>query len=648
MSTQVQWRRGNASEHNAFTGANAEITVDTTNWTLRVHDGTTQGGYQIVSNSATQTLLNKTLNSATIAGNTTISGNLIPSANVTYSLGTPNFRFKDLWLSGSTLYIGSSNISINNNQITLYNESGSSFAVAGSGSFDLSGIDANIGTIRTNLNTLDSNVGAYEIYANTSINNINANIGAFQTYANANIGVIKNDIGSITSTANANTAAYLPSYSGSVGGTITTASQPNITTLDGVTSIGSGFGSVVSQGNLTVVGNLTVQGNTLTVGSTNLAVSDSIIELHSFANLAPLVSDDGRDIGIHLHYYKNSDSLAFFGWENDTETLIYLQKATETSSNVTGTYGNVQFGSLLLSNTTTSTSTTTGSFQVRGGAGISGNVYSDRLYVADGVYWSGNSSAFSSSPGGTTGQLQYNNNSTFAGANISFNNANGNLWITSITPSVSSTTGALVVSGGVGISGVTTAGGNIVAASGTVSTSATTGALVVNGGIGITGNVFTSGWLVPTANTTQNIGSSTNWWGTIFGVSQQAKYADLAENYASDKDYDKGTVVIFGGEAEITISSITHDTRVAGVVSTNPGYLMNASTLGLPIAFTGRVPCKVQGPVEKGTVLVTSNIPGVAEALNSSLFRPGCILGKSLESISDNSIKTIEVVVGRF
>jgi hypothetical protein len=66
------------------------------------------------------------------------------------------------------------------------------------------------------------------------------------------------------------------------------------------------------------------------------------------------------------------------------------------------------------------------------------------------------------------------------------------------------------------------------------------------------------------------------------------------------------------------------------------------------IALTGRVPCRVKGTVAKGTVLVTSDVPGVAEAVNNSMYRPGCVLGKSLGQINNTSIQTIEVVVGRF
>jgi hypothetical protein len=182
----------------------------------------------------------------------------------------------------------------------------------------------------------------------------------------------------------------------------------------------------------------------------------------------------------------------------------------------------------------------------------------------------------------------------------------------------------------------------------TTSTSTTTGALVVRGGAGFAANIFTAGWIIPSGNVSQNLGSSTQWWNLVYGKSVQAQYADLAENYLADKEYQPGTVLIFGGELEVTVTNVTHDTAVAGVVSTNPAYLMNAASGNVSVAFTGRVPCFVKGPVTKGTVLVTSEVPGVAEAVHQGLYRPGCVLGKSLEAIVDASIKTIEVVVGRF
>jgi len=134
----------------------------------------------------------------------------------------------------------------------------------------------------------------------------------------------------------------------------------------------------------------------------------------------------------------------------------------------------------------------------------------------------------------------------------------------------------------------------------------------------------------------------------FLGVASSAKYADLAENYVADAIYMPSVVVVFGGEKEITVSTQSHDTRVAGVISTNPAYLMNSECDGLPVAFTGRVPCMVKGPVNKGDLLVTSIEPGVAQALVSEEFKPGCVFGKSLEQITDSNIATIEVVVGRY
>ena len=132
-------------------------------------------------------------------------------------------------------------------------------------------------------------------------------------------------------------------------------------------------GNLILPGNLVVPRDTTISGN-LGVNGGQVTIFDSILGLHTYANTAAWTVDDGRDIGIRMHYYKGVDKLAFLGWENTTQTLQYLQDATETSSNTTGTFGNVQFGSLLLSNTTTSTTTTTGALIVSGGAGIAGNI----------------------------------------------------------------------------------------------------------------------------------------------------------------------------------------------------------------------------------------------------------------------------------
>ena len=146
-----------------------------------------------------------------------------------------------------------------------------------------------------------------------------------------------------------------------------------------------------------------------------------------------------------------------------------------------------------------------------------------------------------------------------------------------------------------------------------------------------------------------NIGSSGQAFNTVFAKASSAQYADLAEKYTSDVNYAPGTVLIFGGAKEVTISTVSHDTRVAGVVTTNPGFIMNETlTNSVTVALTGRVPCQVLGPINKGDRLVASQHPGVAQRLMTTLYEPGCIIGKSLEILDTNEIKLIEIAIGRF
>ena len=130
------------------------------------------------------------------------------------------------------------------------------------------------------------------------------------------------------------------------------------------------------------------------------------------------------------------------------------------------------------------------------------------------------------------------------------------------------------------------------------------------------------------------------------GVATSARYADLAERYEADAVYDEGTVLVIGGVKEVTVTTVFADTRVAGIVSKNPAYMMN-SEAGTDethpyIALKGRVPCKVMGYIEKGDLLVTSAHPGYATAAKS--VAAGAVIGKALESQSEG-FGVIEVLV---
>lgn len=125
----------------------------------------------------------------------------------------------------------------------------------------------------------------------------------------------------------------------------------------------------------------------------------------------------------------------------------------------------------------------------------------------------------------------------------------------------------------------------------------------------------------------------------------QARYADVAERYEADAQYDAGTVVVFGGDKEITMANGEYDHRVAGVISSAPAFLMNKDAgddASHPaVALTGRVPCKVTGTIKKGDLLCTSGVAGHAMAGEAKC---GHMIGKALEDF-DGEAGVIEVLV---
>ena len=161
-----------------------------------------------------------------------------------------------------------------------------------------------------------------------------------------------------------------------------------------------------------------------------------------------------------------------------------------------------------------------------------------------------------------------------------------------------------------------------------------------------TRNVEIFGNVVPTASNTYTLGNTTQWWSKAFTVSATAQYADLAENYVGDASYAAGTVVEFGGTHEITLCDTDMSSRVAGVVSTNPAYLMNGTQTGeniVAVALTGRVPTKVRGPISKGDLMVSA---GDGHARAEGIPQVGTVIGKALEDFNGDS-GVIEVVVGK-
>jgi hypothetical protein len=169
---------------------------------------------------------------------------------------------------------------------------------------------------------------------------------------------------------------------------------------------------------------------------------------------------------------------------------------------------------------------------------------------------------------------------------------------------------------------------------------------ITGGNLSVSTGTVTLGSIVnANANGAGNIGNSTGYFNTIFAKATSAQYADLAEMYVSDADYEPGTVLIFGGEQEVTLATQQSDHRVAGVVSTNPSFVMNSKLEHdhvAVIALTGRVPTKIFGPVRKGDLMISST-DGRACACNQP--QTGTVIGKSLENF-DGHKGIIEIVVG--
>ena len=163
----------------------------------------------------------------------------------------------------------------------------------------------------------------------------------------------------------------------------------------------------------------------------------------------------------------------------------------------------------------------------------------------------------------------------------------------------------------------------------------------------LNGNELITGNLIPDVDATYNIGSPTATLLNIYATASSAKYADLAENYLADTNYPIGTVLMLGGEAEVTIA-VAESTAIVGTVSQSPAYLMNSGLIGdyvVPVSYIGRVPCRVVGTVNPGDHLIVSSIPGVAKS--SDKYLPGQLIGKAIGSHNSDAEGTIEILVGR-
>ena len=189
-------------------------------------------------------------------------------------------------------------------------------------------------------------------------------------------------------------------------------------------------------------------------------------------------------------------------------------------------------------------------------------------------------------------------------------------------------------------------GANIVATTLSATGNVVAGNVVLSRSISVNSGAGTTAIINAGGNAVGNIGATGAYFNQVFAQATTALYADLAEVYEADAEYAPGTVVVFGGDKEVTVTGAAADPRIAGVISEKPSYLMNnglTADYRAIVALTGRVPTFVHGPVVKGDMMISAG-DGYAQACSTPAM--GTVLGKALENFNGKNGK-IEIVVGR-
>jgi hypothetical protein len=390
-------------------------------------------------------------------------------------------------------------------------------------------------------------------------------------------------------------------------------------------------------GDLSVTGNATLSGNILGDRIVNGTTSIEIQTANGNSNIS----------------VAGTSNVAVFA-----STGVFITGVNSVSGNVTG-------GNILTAGLISATGNITGG-NILGGANVNATTHTGTTVSVTANVTGGNilTAGLVSATGAITGAAITGTSLTVSTGNITGGNlllsgaiidsaqldiqtsaANANI---ALAPNG---TGMVTVSTQVSAVGNVT-GGNIRTAGLISATGAITGAALTGTSLTVsTGNVSCGNIVNTNANGVGNIGSSATRFNQVFALASSAQYADLAEKYTADADYAPGTVLEFGGDQEVTATTTSHSPRVAGVVSTQPSYIMNDGLVSdhtAMVSLTGRVPCLVQGPIAKGDRLVASDVVGHAQRLDPAQYEPGCIIGKALEDYPSTAIGTIEVAVGRF
>ena len=432
-----------------------------------------------------------------------------------------------------------------------------------------------------------------------------------------------------------------------LGGTLTTAAQPNVTSLGNATTV-TAAGNLNPSANVTYnLGNNTNRWNDLYLsGSTIFLGAQTISANSTHVSISGILSANVSGGATTANTVVNNAQPNI----TSVGTLISLA----VTGNVTA--GNVAGGNLISANFLTGTLTTSSqpnitSVGTLGNLDVTGNINAGNISVNPGSFSGSGNGIFNINASnlslGTVPAARLSGNYTInvAGSATTVT-ANAQPNITSVGTLTSLTVSGNTTTGGIKTDNYYYANGVAISFAGTYSNSNVASYLTVyNGSIGAGGAEFFGNRI--TTGSSINTGTITGNWSLTAGSRLNATYADLAEYYSADKVYIPGTVLEFGGDNEVTVAGIESH-KIAGVVSSDPAYVMNGNIDAehpTMIALIGRVPVRATGLVHKGDMMISAG-NGLAKAAITTP-KIGTVIGKAITNKVNDGEGVVEVMVGR-
>jgi hypothetical protein len=590
---------------------------------------------------------------STIANVSTLTYTNSPNAIATATLGSSTGGSGTVGGSNTAVQFNDQNV-LNGNSSFTFNKATTTLTVS-SGTISTGTITASATITSPRLiSNVANGTAPFTVTSTTRVNNLNvayANVADYTVTSLQTTGtfypVFANATsGNVLQGANANL-----SFNAATGalsatlftGTLSTSAQPNVTSLGTLTS-------------LTVTGN-TTSGNFIGVfanGNSNLSIPASagnvVIYVNGNANARITATNTGANVigTFDVTGNANTSNLGTGTLIATTGNITTINSGLmkNASSNITITAdGNVT----LIANTASTLVITKTGANITGTANVSGNANALNIGTTQ-VFASANITTpqFISNVADGTAPLTVTSTTRVSNLNVARANVSDYVAVSAITTGtyylsfVNGTSAANYTPGANTVYSANVANGSLSATTflGTIGTASQTNITSVGT---LTGLTLANNATI-TVGSNSNVGTFTGNFSLSAGSRLNATYADLAEYYEADKIYEAGTVLEFGGDKEVTLAAALTP-RVAGVVSTNPAYVMNSTCEGehtVAIALQGRVPCKVRGLIRKGDMLVSA---GGGFARPSTIPLMGTVIGKSLENFEGEGV--IEVAVGR-